>query len=201
MRLVAARMYEREAVVEAIRRLLDAASAGRGGTVFVVAAAGLGKTSVLQAAAAKAAGRFEVRAGGGDAVEAALPYGLIGQVLGDQDELAVPGAGAADLPAAQRFYVALRRIRQAAARRPLLLALDDLHWSDPDSLTFVPSALPEGRHAAARGRGHGAAMARSRAPGRRAAGRAGPGRHPAAGPADRPGVPGRAPGSLRLHRR
>jgi len=137
LRLVSTRMYERETVVDAIRRLLDAASAGRGGTVFVVAAAGLGKTSVLQAAAAKAAGRFEVRAGGGDAVEAALPYGLIGQVLGDQDELAVPGAGAADLPAAQRFYVALRRIRQAAARRPLLLALDDLHWSDPDSLTFV----------------------------------------------------------------
>ena len=113
MRLVAARMYEREAVVEAIRRLLDAASAGRGGTVFVVAAAGLGKTSVLQAAVAEAAGRFDVRQGGGDAVEATLPYGLVGQVLGGADELAVPGAGAAALPAAQRFYVALRRIRQA----------------------------------------------------------------------------------------
>ena len=102
MRLVAARMYEREAVVEAIRRLLDAASAGRGGTVFVVAAAGLGKTSVLQAAVVQAAGRFDVRLGGGDAVEATLPYGLVGQVLGGEDELAVPGAGAADLPAAQR---------------------------------------------------------------------------------------------------
>ena len=58
-------------------------------------------------------------------------------MLGGEDELAVPGAGTADLPAAQRFYVALRRIRQAAARRPVLLALDDLHWSDPDSLTLV----------------------------------------------------------------
>ena len=97
-------MYERETVVDAIRRLLDAASAGRGGTVFVVAAAGLGKTSVLQAAAAEARGRFDVRVGGGDAVEAALPYGLIGQLLGGADELAGPGPGA-DLPAAQRFYV------------------------------------------------------------------------------------------------
>ena len=103
------RIYEREA----IRRLLDAAFAGCGGTVFVVAAAGLGKTTVLQAAVAAAAGRFDVRAGGGDAVEAALPYGLVGQLLGGEDELAVPGAGTADLPAAQRFYVALRRIRQA----------------------------------------------------------------------------------------
>ena len=134
---MAARIYEREAVVEAIRRLLDAASAGRGGTVFVVAAAGLGKTSVLQAAVAEARGRFDVRQGEGDAVAATLPYGLAGQVLGGEDELAVPGAGTPDLPAAQRFYVALRRIRQAAARRPVLLALDDLHWSDPDSLTVV----------------------------------------------------------------
>ena len=137
MGLVVARIYEREAVVEAIRRLLDAASTGCGGTVFVVAAAGLGKTSVLQAAVAEARGRFDVRQGGGDAVAAALPYGLAGQVLGGEDELTIPGAGTVDLPAAQRFYVALRRIRQAAARRPVLLALDDLHWSDPDSLTLV----------------------------------------------------------------
>ena len=76
------RLYEREAAAEAARRLLDAAAAGRGGTVFVVAPAGLGKTSVLHMAVTEAQGRFEVRMGGGDAVEAALPYGLIGQALG-----------------------------------------------------------------------------------------------------------------------
>src|SRR5215469_12454134 len=137
MRSVTVRLYEREAVVEAIRRLLDAAFAGRGGTLFVVAPAGLGKTSVLEAAVAEAQGRFDVRAGGADAVEAALPYGLIGQVLGGESELAVPEAEAADLPAASRFYVMLRHIRRAAADRPLLLALDDVHWSDPDSLTVL----------------------------------------------------------------
>src|SRR5215472_12315901 len=137
MRSVTVRMHEREAVVEALRRLLDGAFAGRGGTVFVVAPAGLGKTSVLRAAAAEAEGRFDVRLGGGDAVEAALPYGLIGQVLGGEEELAVPGEEAADVPAASRFYATLRQIRRAAADRPLLLALDDVHWSDPDSLTFL----------------------------------------------------------------
>lgn len=130
-------MYEREAVVAAVRRLLDAASAGRGGAVFVVAAAGLGKTSVLQAAVAAAQDRFDVRVGAGDAVETALPYGLIGQVLGDEDEVAAPAVEARDLPAANRFYVILRRIRREAAKRPLLLAFDDLHWSDPDSLTLL----------------------------------------------------------------
>jgi len=105
--------------------------------VFVVAPAGLGKTSVLRAAVAEAEGRFDVRPGGGDAVEAALPYGLISQVLSGEDELAVPGEGEADVTAASRFYATLRRIRRAAADRPLLLALDDVHWSDPDSLTFL----------------------------------------------------------------
>ena len=96
------RLYEREAVVAAVRQLLDAAVAGRGGTVFVVGPAGLGKTSVLQAAAAEARGRFDVRMGGGDAVEAALPHGLIGQVLGGEDTLATPDV-AGDRPAASRF--------------------------------------------------------------------------------------------------
>jgi DNA-binding CsgD family transcriptional regulator len=130
------RLYEREAVVAAVRRLLDAAFAGRGGTVFVAASAGLGKTSVLQMAVAEARGRFDVRTGAGDAVEASLPYGLIGQVLGGEDALAT-GDMAGNLPAAKRLYDAWRQIRQAAADRPLLLALDDLNWADPDSLTCL----------------------------------------------------------------
>jgi hypothetical protein len=133
---VTVRLYEREAAVAAVRRLLDLAFAGRGGALFVIAPAGLGKSSVLQMAVAQAGGRFDVRTGSGDAVETSLPYGLIGQVLGGEDERAVPGT-AGDLTAASRFYDDLRRIRQAAADRPLLLALDDLHWADPDSLTFL----------------------------------------------------------------
>jgi DNA-binding CsgD family transcriptional regulator len=116
--------------------VLAAAFAGRGGTVFVVAPAGLGKTSVLRSAVAQARGRFDVRMVGGDAIEAALPYGVIAQVLGDEGKLAAPGV-AGDLPAATLFYTTLRRISLAAAGQPLLLALDDLHWADPDSLTFL----------------------------------------------------------------
>jgi DNA-binding CsgD family transcriptional regulator len=129
-------LYERDAVAAAIRRLLDTVFAGRGGTVFVIAPAGLGKTSVLQMAVAEAHGRFDVRTGGGDAVEASLPYELIGQALGGEDDLASPGS-AEDVPAANRFYAALRLVRQAVTERPLLLALDDLHWADPDSLTLL----------------------------------------------------------------
>ena len=130
------RMYERDAVLAAVRRLLDAAYAGHGGMVFVVAAAGLGKTSVLDAAVQEAWTRFDVRIGRADAVEATLPYGLIGQALGEDAEPA-DGERVDDLPAASRYYATLRRVRRQAADRPLLLAFDDLHWSDPDSLALV----------------------------------------------------------------
>ena len=130
------RMYERDAALTAVRRLLDAAYTGHGGMVFVVAAAGLGKTSVLDAAVGEAWTRFDVRIGRADAVEATLPYGLIGQALGEDAEPA-DGERAGDLPVASRYYATLRRIRRQAADRPLLLALDDLHWSDPDSLALV----------------------------------------------------------------
>src|SRR5215470_16277767 len=173
---VSVRVYEREAAVEEIRQLLDAAFAGRGGTLFVVAPAGLGKTSVLELAVAQAKGRFDIRTGGGDAVEATLPYGLIGQVLGGEDTSAVPDE-AGDLSAAHRFYAALRRVQQAAAVRPLLLALDDLHWADPDSLALLYLLC------------------------RRAAHRARAGPDPAACPAHRAGSPSAASGPFRRSRR
>src|SRR5262249_49204892 len=88
------------------------------------------------AAGGGAGRRFDVRMGGGDAVEAALSYALIVRVLTGEAKLAPPDVPG-DVPAASRFYATLRQIRQAAAGRPLLLALDDVHWADPDSLTFL----------------------------------------------------------------
>jgi hypothetical protein len=46
------------------------------------------------------------------------------------------GGEAGDISPQARFYGILHEIR-AAARSPLLLAIDDLHWSDPDSLTAI----------------------------------------------------------------
>lgn len=128
-------MYESEGVLSAVRRLLDAAYAGRGGMEFVVAPAGLGKSSVLDTVVNEAGAQFDVRIGRADAVEATLPYGLIGQAIGEDVPLDDDSGG--DLPAANRHYATLRRVRRLAADRPVLLAFDDLHWSDPDSLTLV----------------------------------------------------------------
>lgn len=138
-------MAERSEVLAALGRLLDDAGEGRGGALFVVGAAGLGKTTVLEHAISRARPRFAVGVGRGDQVEAVLPFGLIGQALDQLLKDTLPAHGmvldadggeAADISPQARFYRILRGIR-AAAVRPLLLAIDDVHWSDPDSLTAI----------------------------------------------------------------
>ncbi|MGH2844331.1 MAG: AAA family ATPase [Solirubrobacteraceae bacterium] len=148
-------MAERGDVLDAVERLLADARAGRGGALFVVGAAGLGKTTVLEHAITVAKPWCAVGIGRGDQVEAMLPFGLISQALTQLLDGERPGDGlalnaltldaltldaqggeAADISAQARFYDILRRVRKAAVR-PLLVALDDLHWSDPDSLTVI----------------------------------------------------------------
>jgi tetratricopeptide (TPR) repeat protein len=138
-------MTERGDVVVSLERLLANAGEGRGGALFVIAPAGLGKTTVLEHAIAVARPRFLVGVGRGDQVEAMLPFGLVGQALDqllgskffDTGIASRADAGeAGDLSAQARFYEILRGIRQAAVH-PLLVALDDVHWSDPDSSTVI----------------------------------------------------------------
>jgi tetratricopeptide (TPR) repeat protein len=137
-------MTERGDVSAALEHLLANAREGRGGALFVIAPAGLGKTTVLEHAIAMATPRFAVGIGRGDQVEAMLPFGLVGQAL-DQilggkffDTGIIPHADGevGDLSAQARFYAILRAIREVAVR-PLLVALDDMHWSDPDSSAVI----------------------------------------------------------------
>jgi tetratricopeptide (TPR) repeat protein len=143
--LVTIGLAERDDVLSALERILDDASAGRGGALFVVGEAGLGKTTVLKHAITRAEPRFAIGVGCGDQVEAVLPFGLIGQALDQLLEGRIPasyrvpnadGGESPDISPQTRFYGILRGIRKAAVR-PLLLAIDDLHWSDPDSLTAI----------------------------------------------------------------
>ncbi|MGH3765648.1 MAG: ATP-binding protein [Pseudonocardiaceae bacterium] len=138
-------LAERGDVLSAVERLLDDAYQGRGGALFVVGPAGLGKTTVLEHAITLAKPRFAVGVGRGDQVEAVLPFGLIGQALDQQLDDKLPagsmalnadGGAAGDVSSQARIYGILRGVREAA-KRPLLLAIDDLHWSDPDSLTAI----------------------------------------------------------------
>lgn len=128
-------MLERDAVMAAVRGLLRDALGGRGGTLFVVGEAGLGKTTVLRYAAAAAGDWFRTGTGQADVGEAALPFGLIGQALDPLLDSHAATTGTTQAPA-DSYYAVLARLRQAAGQ-PLFLALDDAHWADPDSLTLL----------------------------------------------------------------
>lgn len=134
-------LREREDASRAVDAALDEAAAGRGRALLVTAEAGLGKTALLDAARRAAAARgFQVGFGRGEAMEGALPFGVMAQVLGalDPTEEGVEALVAAAEPAAPYFRTARwLEHRVGDSGTPLLLALDDLQWADPDSLGLL----------------------------------------------------------------
>jgi AAA ATPase domain len=136
---MSAAMAERESPTAGLRQLLDRAVAGEGGALFLVGEAGLGKTTLLDHAIFLAGGHFEVGVGRADVAEAALPFGLLSQALEPllgPEVLIGGGDRGAPVTVASRLYAIMQRLREVAVR-PLLIALDDAHWADPDSLTLL----------------------------------------------------------------
>jgi tetratricopeptide (TPR) repeat protein len=134
-------LVEREAVLEVLNQLLDRARQGGGGAVFVVAEAGLGKTTVLDQACKLAAPSASVGVARADVMESSLPFGTMTELF---DDLGAPGLAdqaeqspSADDARGSHFYRRLRWLEDISAGGPVVLAVDDLHWSDPDSLRLL----------------------------------------------------------------
>ncbi|WP_196807164.1 serine/threonine-protein kinase [Candidatus Solirubrobacter pratensis] len=147
----------RTAELDRLHAALDAAWAGAAGTVLVAGEPGIGKTSLLDALAAAAQreggavvwgrGDPERRAYG---VWRPVVRALAGSVGGDPapalrrltgEAQGAPGAGAPDAGGEEErlrlFDAVADLLTAAAAERPLLLVLDDLHWADASSLRLL----------------------------------------------------------------
>lgn len=133
-------LLERDEAEAAIGAALRGTADGGIGVLWLVGTAGIGKTALLRRACVAAAERgFRVAAATASPMESGLPFGLLGQAIialggspvEDADELARLGGRPA------RFYRTLRWLTGVAAHAPILLALDDLHWADADSLELL----------------------------------------------------------------
>ncbi len=136
---------------------LESAYGGNGDGLLIVGAAGVGKSELLKTAIVEIGARWTVVRVRGSEQERTLVWAGLSQVVhGLRRELAGlsvgqrhtlelifdPGAGTPDRFAISTAVHAL--VTAAAERAPVILAIDDLHWLDPDSaqaLEFIARRL------------------------------------------------------------
>ena len=144
----------RHAEEQRLDALLDAARAGRHEALVLVGEAGIGKTALLEHAVQQAEGLLVLRTRGMES-EAQLPYaglhdlcrpllplvdllqpvqaGTLRSALGFQTPCPVTGFAVA--------AATLSLLAAAAERQPLLLAVDDAHWTDAESMDALAFAV------------------------------------------------------------
>jgi DNA-binding CsgD family transcriptional regulator len=146
-------LLERDRELGVLDGLVRDALEGRPAVAVVEGPAGIGKTRLLAEAREKArATGFTVLAARASDLERELPFGVVRQlfepVLADGSQFLSGSAAAAarvfeppDASAGDPTFGILYGLywltSNIAAERPLLLAIDDLHWCDPASLRFI----------------------------------------------------------------
>ena len=140
-------IVSRAAELSRLDDLLGALARGEGGALLVRGEAGIGKTTLLEALAARAGDAVTVIRACGAETEAELTFSaladLLDPVLGELAALPEPqttalmGALALGPPApGDRLAVSVATLgvlRAAAQRRPVLVVVDDLQWTDASS--------------------------------------------------------------------
>jgi len=154
-------LLEREAELAALRAMIEVARTGNGRLVAIEGPAGMGKSRLVGEARELATGAsMRVVSARGGELEHDFSYGIVRQLFepvlalapgGEREEL-LGGAAAlaaplfderalADEAPAEGSFSTLHGLfwlaANLAARQPLLLAIDDLHWADAASLRWL----------------------------------------------------------------
>ena len=139
-RVIEARRDEPRRVLEFVRSVDDQPDR----VLLITGEAGIGKTHLARGATARlAAEGYTVAWGRADAVERAVPYAAISQVLA-----ALPGGSsvqrwvASDLPSSdavrQHVHVPVAELLESqCVAGPLVIVVDDLHHADEDTLVLL----------------------------------------------------------------
>jgi len=135
-------LLERDDAILAMSSLLERLEGGRGGSLFFIGEAGLGKTTVLRRFEREAwshIGRCMVGRADGVLFGSGRPFRLADQIFAslgiDVSHSRFAGEGGAQR--SNRFLAAIKALDECSSHSPVLLLLDDLHWSDPDSLAMA----------------------------------------------------------------
>ncbi len=125
-------LVEREAESALLSAAFERLVAGSGQVVLVAGEAGIGKTSLIQAALARAPDGVRVLTGGCDDLVAPNPLGAIREAFADTD------AGLGDLAAAGAIHDVLERlVANVHDGGATALVIEDLHWADDATIDVV----------------------------------------------------------------
>ncbi|MFF3502327.1 AAA family ATPase [Streptomyces sp. NPDC003247] len=131
-------LREREDAYALFAAETERARAGAGRFVLLRGATGTGRSALLEAAVAHAAGRgLRVLRARCSPEDTAVPFSSVLHLLGPVPEFADMAPGADDRGSAARLW---RVLRAYAAESPLLVAVDDVHLADGASRRWLAEA-------------------------------------------------------------
>lgn len=127
-------LLERDELLASLEARLDRAAGAEGSVALVAGEAGAGKSTLVSVLAARAGRRALVLEGGCDPLSTPRPLGPLYDIASTRD------SGLEEILHSDRepyaiFAMVLERIRHSI--RPVLVVLEDLHWSDEATLDFV----------------------------------------------------------------